>query len=330
MIGLFLRINSMTNKRMKCVTYGGKLGWFLRKHFSRYTSFAYLELQYFLRKNLFIRYISKFNKDMVDGNPILPCLISIETINRCNSTCEFCPANRNSDKRPFQRMDEDLFKKIIDELARLEYDGYLNLYVNNEPFMDNRIEDWYIYASHKLPKAKMLLYTNGTLITEERFKKIIPVIDKMIINNYSETLTVHKNIKEIMNYVNKNRDLWDKDITVQVRYIKEILTNRAGQAPNNNRKIKNGKVCIMPYTDFTIYPNGDVGLCCSDALEKTNYGNLRQNSLYEIWTSDVYNNLRSIIGVNRDNYLFCRGCDFVDAGIRNYFMKSKLNTKQSK
>ena len=37
----------------------------------------------------------------------------------------------------------------------------------------------------------------------------------------------------------------------------------------------------MPFTDFTIYPNGDVGLCCSDALEKTKYGNVRnQENIY--------------------------------------------------
>ena len=80
----------------------------------------------------------------------------------------------------------------------------------------------------------------------------------------------------------------------------------------------------MPYTDFTIYPNGNVGLCCSDALEKTNYGNLNDSSLYEIWTSEKYRKLREIIGSNRDNYGFCEGCDFVDAGIRNTFMKNKL------
>lgn len=318
----------MNKAKIKCVTYGGKIGWFLRKHFSQYTSRAYLEYQYFKRKSLFKNYINLFDEQMNAGAPILPCLISIETINRCNSTCSFCPANRDSDKRPFARMDEKLFHKIIGELSELEYDGYLNLYVNNEPFMDKRIEDWYIYAHEKLPKAKMLLYTNGTLITEERFKKIIPVIDKMFINNYSETLEVHDNVKKLIDYVKNTQELWDKDITVQIRYIKEILTNRAGEAPNNSRKIKNGKICIMPYTDFTIYPNGNVGLCCSDALEKTSYGNLNESSLYEIWTSDKYRKLREVIGNNRDNYGFCEGCDFVDAGIRNTFMQDKLGKRK--
>lgn len=310
--------------KVKCVTYGGRIGWFLRKHFSRYTSRAYLECQYLLRKRLFKDYISFFEGKASTGTVILPCLISIETINRCNSSCSFCPANKNDDKRPFAKMDEQLYRKIISELAELHYDGYLNLYVNNEPFMDVRIEDWYRYAKEKLPDAKMLLYTNGTLLTTERFEKIAPYIDKMIINNYSEYLKLHRNIQELYEFIQKSPHYREKDITVQIRYIKEILTNRAGEAPNKKQKKASGKICIMPFTDFTVYPDGTVGLCCSDALEKTNYGNVRDSSLYDIWRSTVYTELRKTIGRNRDAYGFCKGCDFVDAGIRNQFMTGRL------
>lgn len=310
--------------KIKCVTYGGKVGWFLRKHFSHITSKAYLELQYLIRVNLFCRYIKKFNEQYKSGNVYWPCLISIETINRCNSTCEFCPANRNADTRPFCRMDEELFQKIIRELETINYAGYLNLYVNNEPFMDTRIEDWYLYAKKHLPQAKMLLYTNGTLVTIERFQKIISCIDKMIINNYSETLELHENVKEIYEYVKTHKEYWDKDICIQIRYIREILTNRAGTAPNKTGKVKNNKICIMPFTDMTIYPDGTVGLCCNDALEKTNYGSVKEDMISEIWRGKTYEELRKKIGKGRSNYSFCEGCDFVDAGIRNSFMKEKL------
>lgn len=315
----------MGNKaRIKCVTYGGRLGWFLRCHFSRYTSWAYLALQYRLRKGLFERYIRYFNAQAAQGNYTMPCLISIETIDRCNGTCEFCPANKNADKRPFAKMDEVLFHKLIGELAECGYDGYLNLYVNNEPFMDTRIEDWYRYAKEYLPKAKMLLYTNGTLITEQRFRAVIPYIDKMIINNYSDDLTLHPAIKAIYELVQKTPEYWDKDITIQLRYVREILTNRAGAAPNKQQKKNSGMVCIMPFTDITVYPNGTVGLCCSDAQEKTNLGNVATGTLREVWRSTQYRELRRLLGEDRDGYPFCAGCDFVDAGIRNDFMRGKL------
>lgn len=316
----------MSNKKpkLKIVTYGGRLGWFLRKYFSFITSDLYLNWQYLIRRSLFKKYIEFFDYNFLNGNTLQPCLISIETINRCNSTCSFCPANKDMESRPFQKMDEELFYKIISELKEIDYAGYLNLYVNNEPFIDNRIEDWYIYAKSQLPMAKMLLYTNGTLLNRERFSKIIPVIDKCIINNYTETLKLHTNLKDIVKMIKEEKVYWDKDITIQIRYIKEILTNRAGDAPNKRKKSNNKMICIMPFTDFTIYPDGTVGLCCSDALEKTNYGNVANESIRSIWSSKQYQKLRHIIGNNRSDYSFCNGCDFVDAGIRNEFMNSVI------
>lgn len=310
---------------IKVVTYGGHIGWFLRKHFSIITSGAYLETQYILRKRLFERYIEYFkNAEVIEQ----PCLISIETINRCNSTCDFCPANRNSECRPYMKMDDELFEKIIGDLHSWNYSGYLNLYVNNEPLIDNKIEEKYTYAKKMLPNAKMLLYTNGTLLSIERFEKLAGVVDKMIINNYSENLTLHNNIREIYEYAKNDKVLKDKDITIQVRYIHEILTNRAGSAPNKKKKRKQHKICIMPYTDITIYPNGVCGLCCSDVLEKTYLGDASKASLREIWNDQSYWKARDIIGTDRENWPFCKGCDFVDAGIRNEFLKSKLNQRK--
>lgn len=312
--------------KIKCTTYGSYIGWFLRKHFSKYTSCLYLNLQMILRAPLYKRYIHYFEQQ--EGDFPTPCLISIETINKCNGSCAFCPANKNYDQRPFMKMPEELFIKIVEELSHIKYDGYLNLYVNNEPFMDNRIEAWYQYAKEKLPYAKMLLYTNGTLLTLDRFKRVIPYVDKMIINNYSNEIRLHDNIKEIYNVVKKDKEYKDKDIIIQIRYEKEILSNRAGSSPNKKVLYKKNFPCIMPFTDFTIYPNGAVGLCCNDVMEKTNYGNLYDKSIMEIWTSQEYQKMRMVIGKNREHYDFCKGCDFIDAGIRNMFIKNKLRESQ--
>lgn len=310
---------------VKCTTFGGRIGWILRKHFSCLTSKAYLDAQYIIRRRLYKKYMRYFNEQKEVPKP---CLISIETINRCNGTCDFCPANRNLDKRPFQKMSERLFQKIIRELKDIDYDGYLNLYVNNEPLIDSRIEVWYAYAKEQLPNAKMLLYTNGLLMSKERFDKIVPYVDKMIINDYSEKLKLHENISLLYSYIKSKPEYRKRDIKIQIRYIHEILTNRAGNAPNKKKKKKIHWGCIMPFTDMTIFPNGVVGLCCSDVLEKTNYGNIKDTDLWTIWKSSEYQSLRKVIGEDRENYEFCKGCDFFDAGIRNMFIKKRLNFRK--
>ena len=47
--------------------------------------------------------------------------IEIETVNRCNGTCSFCPVNKNQDPREYKKMPEELFKKIIKELKEINY-----------------------------------------------------------------------------------------------------------------------------------------------------------------------------------------------------------------
>ena len=43
--------------------------------------------------------------------------VEIETINRCNGICSFCPVNRKVDTREFKKMDKSVFEKIINELS---------------------------------------------------------------------------------------------------------------------------------------------------------------------------------------------------------------------
>lgn len=100
--------------------------------------------------------------------------VELEVINRCNGECPFCPVNRHEDPRKLKKMDTELFEKIINELSELDYSGRLALHSNNEPFLDARIIDFARYAHEKLPHAFIYMFTNGTLLTLEKFLAIIP------------------------------------------------------------------------------------------------------------------------------------------------------------
>ena len=73
--------------------------------------------------------------------------IEIETLNRCNGKCSFCPINATAPQRQYAKMDEQVFKKIIDELSEMGFDRKVALFSNNEPFLDERIIDFAKYAS---------------------------------------------------------------------------------------------------------------------------------------------------------------------------------------
>lgn len=253
-----------------------------------------------------------------------PMMVEVETINRCNSTCEFCPANKNADKRPFAKMQDEEFKKIILDLKAWGYEGMLSLYVNNEPLLDTRIVEWHRYVKEQLPNCRIKFFTNGTLLSMQKFKELIPFIDYMVINNYSETMKLHPNVKEIVAEIKAHKEQYSgKEIVVNIRYIKDVLTNRAGEAPNK----KSGKKiikepCIMPYTDMVIFSNGNVGICCNDATEKTNLGNIKDKSLQEIW-EDQCRAMHQKLAKGRHELDFCKYCDTMDSGFRLRQLRQK-------
>lgn len=111
-----------------------------------------------LRENKTIQAINSQTELLYFSNKLFEH-VEIETINRCNGTCDFCPVSKNNDSRKYAIMDRKLYESIISQLAEIDYSGRLALFSNNEPFLDEDIIDKHKYAREKLPKAKMHLYT---------------------------------------------------------------------------------------------------------------------------------------------------------------------------
>ncbi len=300
---------------VKIHNFAGIIGWNARKYLPRISSACYLKYQYWARRKASKAYIEYF---MQQEETPLPLIVSVETINRCNSTCSFCPANKNADKRPYKRMDDALFYSIIDQLADWGFHGYITLYGNNEPWLDTRLVEFHQYARKKLPDAFIFISSNGLLLTVDKVKEIIPYINQLIINNYCLDRKLHDNLQEIYDYIKAHpAEFQDVDIVIQMRYLNEVLTNRAGSSPNKQNAVRTIKeICVMPYTDMWILPDGRLGICCCDDYEVTNLADLHEVSLRDGWNSEAYQKLRQAMQGGRHNYPFCAHCDFVDAGIR--------------
>ena len=146
-------------------------------------------------------------------------------------------------------------------------------------------------------------------------------------------MKLHSNIQEIWDYVKAHPDEFKEvDILVQMRYIKAVLTNRAGSAPNKQSTEKVIKeTCLMPYTDMWITPDGRLGICCCDNFEVTELANLKDTPLADAWNTVKYQELRNVVKDGRQNYPFCKHCDFIDAGLRMECVGEVLKTnKKSK
>lgn len=313
---------------IRMTNFAGRFGWNMRKYFPKLASESYLKLQFVTRGKKQRDYIKLFMESETIPHPNV---VNLETINRCNSTCEFCTANKNAEKRPYMRMEDDLFYNIIDQLKDWGYKGHLTMYGNNEPWLDTRIVEFHEYARKQLPEAYIFMSTNGLLLTVDKVKAIVPYVNQLIINNYCLDMKLHDNIKEIYDYVKANpEEFKDVDILIQMRYLKEVLTNRAGSAPNKQATEKViTETCLMPYTDMWITPDGRLGVCCCDNFEVTNLADLKETPLPEAWNSLKYQEFRQAVAKGRQNYAFCKHCDFIDAGLRMQIVDDILK-KQKK
>lgn len=235
--------------------------------------------------------------------------VEVETINRCNGVCSFCPINSKVDPREKKIMSKELFYSIVDQLADLNYSGRFSTFSNNEPLLDDRIIEFNQYARKRLPKAKFHLYTNGTLLTLDKFKALIEELDELIIDNYQQDLKLIGPCKEIEKYCETHKGL-NKKVTILLRKPHEILTSRGGNAPNRQQiEDYSEEPCVLPFRQLVIRPDGKISLCCNDALGESTLGNLTKESVVDIWYGERYRKVREQIAQGKKNYGKCRYCD---------------------
>lgn len=294
--------------RIEAKSFGGRLGWVARKTAPRLCSLVFSKLNFALRRNKSKKFIHNFLSSPQVPQPLS---VAIETINRCNGVCNFCPCNVKDEKRPIKKMTTELFESIVLQLADWDYKGRIVMNINNEPLLDDRIVEFCRHIKEKLPCNHVYIITNGTLLTIERLKQIAAYVDRININNYSKKMRLHENLGEIVAHINANaQEYTHLDIDIQYRYIGEVLSNRNGASPNKLKTEREiDEPCLEPFTAMYIYPDGVAGLCCFDALEKTNMGNCSERSVKEIWQSEKYKAVREAMSSSRSGYDFCKHCD---------------------
>lgn len=258
--------------------------------------------------------LSQVRNDGVDqydlNNMPLFTELEIETINRCNSVCPFCVANANAPQRPYAKMSRDLFEKLIMELHDLDYDGNIGLYSNNEPFLDDRIIDFYKYTREKLPRAYLHMYTNGTLLTKEKYKEIIPFMDRMVIDIYNDSGEMPPNLKLLYQYCTEHPAWMDKTVFNHIQ-LTQVRASRGGTSPNKEKqRVSEDLRCLKPFQQVVVRPDGKLSLCCCDPLGAYTLGDANCETLASIWTSGKYHQIREIMKTRgRTGLKHCEFCD---------------------
>ena len=104
--------------------------------------------------------------------PAFPRNVQIQTLTGCNGACVFCPYPRTVESQPKGFMSEELFRKIVDEIATHPV-RRVSPYLMNEPFLDPRLLDRIAYIRKKAPKARVVVTTNGSRLSPEVCERLL-------------------------------------------------------------------------------------------------------------------------------------------------------------
>ncbi|MGD9153426.1 MAG: radical SAM protein [Gammaproteobacteria bacterium] len=117
------------------------------------------------------------------------CRVEIEINTNCNRCCVYCPNAKHRQQEP-KYMEMWLFKKIIDELGTLKFNGRLSYHFYNEPLLHPNIEEFVSYTEKIMPNIDQVLYTNGDFLTDMKYKLLIAAG----INHFAVTDHGNKNL----------------------------------------------------------------------------------------------------------------------------------------
>lgn len=139
-----------------------------------------------------LKNVSSYIESKITGKSVhrgLPISISIEPTTSCNLRCPECPSGLRSFTRPTGMLQENLFKKTIDELSDTLL--YLIFYFQGEPYLHPKFLDLVKYASKK--HIYTATSTNAHYLTDENAKKTVESgLDRMIISIDGTTQEVYE------------------------------------------------------------------------------------------------------------------------------------------
>lgn len=216
--------------------------------------------------------------------------ISVEISTYCNRKCSYCP-NYNYET-PKLYADENIVYKTIDYLTELNYSGWINFSFYNEPTLDERLITFIKYANNKIPKATIMIFSNGDFLNIEKTKEYKNAgVDQFII-------TIHdKNPDKLFEKLSEIQKEIGASFHIQILK-PENLQTRAGEI-----KIKTSKP--FKYCDFIRNPvidkDGNMLICCNDYFRKNKMGNIMEKPLLEIWNKSEYKSLRKELRSNLKN-----------------------------
>lgn len=275
-----------------------------------------------------------------------PPSLEIEVTNRCNEDCVMCP--RHLLARPFGNLEMALLDKILDEVAG--HVELINLFHFGEPLLHPRLGE--LIRRCKDRGVRVLVTTNGTLLTERRAAELIDSgLDMLVVSLDAASKQVYSSIRRLGNFEKvlsnvetflllKNRagglphtqvqmvslklnreetrkfvERW-KGRADSVRVKRFYNTaNVAGRAGEPVPSVPKARPCLLLWREPVVLYDGTVLPCCVDMIGEKPIGNVNERPLMEIWNDAELVEMRRLHAEGRHREIaLCRDCHVIQYG----------------
>ena len=264
-----------------------------------------------------------------------PRLVAIETTNRCNATCTFCP--NNALQRDRQVMDDALFEKIVRDCAEFTLPA-IEPFLQGEPFVDPRIFDRLELIRSVLPGTRLRLYSNGAALTPRKADRLRGFgVDHLYVSlnttdpeRYREVVGLsYERTLENLRYLSAPKDgrRVAREITVRMTVTGETsredkqrfraLCRELGVRSLFARLFNyKGDIAsdlpVPPYpcehiTRLDVMVDGRTTLCCMDQDGEYGWGPVTERSVLEVFNGQEAERVRRLHRTGKRNV--CPPCD---------------------
>jgi radical SAM protein with 4Fe4S-binding SPASM domain len=234
-----------------------------------------------------------------------PEAVEIEINSACNMACSYCP-NSVEQRKEKGQMSVETYTLIMDQLVELNFQGRISYDFYNEPMLCTNLELFVEMTNTKLPKSKIIIYTNGTKLTEEKLKELVSLgVCEFVVTEHESEQRGH----DFFTSVYKNMDPKFKPYVLFQKHSEIQLFNRGGVLPH----LGAAEVllpCQIPANIMTITVKGNVLPCFEDFHQNHEMGNVHDTHLRDIWAGEKFEQFRKDLARGlRHKYEACKGCN---------------------
>jgi len=280
------------------------------------------------------------------AHPEAPSALLVEVTSGCNASCVMC---RVSDRKADPEIiDNSLFKRIINEWAALAATKEIWLNWVGEPTLDPNIVEKIRLTKRAKKNSFVEIFSNASLLNEALSKEMIEAgLDRIIFSidgcsketfeairrglNFENVVANVNNFIALRNKFNRRRPIIEINflrtninIHEEEQFKKEWgpkvdnlivdagLIQHQEYAPDIKLSFyKNKPPCPVLWVSLPIFVNGLVGLCGCNGTEDFIVGDLKKQSISEIWNSETFKRYRRYhLEGRQDELHLCDKCSF--------------------